>query len=183
MPASQYFQTGKSPRRGEGSLNGGVPHYYVYETKDGKYISIGALEPQFYQSLCRTLNREDLIPLQGSEEKREEIFSIFREAFLTKTRDEWFKLLNQTETCVAPVHDLEEVFSDPHVIQRNMVLELEHPEVGKVKQVGISVKLSETPGAFRSFAPFPGEHTDEILAGIGYAQERIEELKKAGDIG
>jgi len=183
MPAAQYFRTGKAPQRGEDMLSGGAPQYSVYQTKDGKYLSVGALEPQFYQSVCRALGREDLIPHQWSEEKREEVFSIFREAFLTKTRDEWFELLRQTETCTAPVYSLDEVFSDPQVIQRDMALELDHPKLGKVKQVGISVKLSETPGAFRSFAPAPGEHTEEIMCELGYSKEQIDGFRKAGAIG
>jgi crotonobetainyl-CoA:carnitine CoA-transferase CaiB-like acyl-CoA transferase len=83
---------------------------------------------------------------------------------------------------VAPIYSLDEVFSDPQVVQRKMVVEIDHPTLGKVKQVGISVKLSETPGSIRSLAPRAGEQTDEILLDLGYTKEGIEELRKSGAI-
>jgi len=81
------------------------------------------------------------------------------------------------------VYDIGEVFSDPQVVHRKMVIELEHPKLGKVKQVGILPKLSETPGQFRRFAPVHGEHTDEILGGLGFSAEEIGKLRKEGTVG
>ncbi len=183
MAAMQYFTTGKAPERGNDMLTGGLPHYNVYETKDGKYISLGSLEPWFYENLCRAVGREDFIPYEWDEGKRSEIFSAFREIFRTKTRDEWFDLLKQIDICVAPVYSIDEVFSDPQVVHRKMVVDIDHPRLGKIKQVGISVKLSDTPGSIRSLAPFPGQHTDEILKELGYTEKRIEELRREGAIG
>jgi len=180
--ASGYFSTGVVPKPGETLLNGGVPFYNVYETKDGKYISVGCLEPHFYENLCRALGREDFIAHQNNPEKREEVFAYFRETFLTKTRDEWFELLKQTDICVGPVYTIDEVFNDPQVLHRKMVVEVDHPSLGKVKQVGISVKLSETPGEIRSTAPLLGQHTEEVLQDLGYTKERIEELRAEGGI-
>ncbi|MBE0415103.1 MAG: CoA transferase [Dehalococcoidia bacterium] len=181
--AASYLATGRVPVTGDVLFFGGAPHYNIYETKDGKYISIGALEPWFYENLCKVLGREDFIAHEFTGgEKWEEIASCFREIFLTKTRDEWVNLLRETDTCVAPVYSLDEVFSDPQVIHRKMVVEIDHPTLGKVKQVGISIKLSETPGAIRSIAPRPGEHTEDILKDIGYTQEGIEDLRKSGAI-
>jgi len=181
--AAMYFSTGQVPGLGHILMFSGAPHYGVYQTKDGKYISLGALEPWFYENLCRALGREDFIPDHWTGgEKWEEIASAFRQIFLTKTRDEWVEILRQIDTCAAPVYSLDEAFSDPQVLHRNMVVEIEHPTLGKVKQVGISIKLSETPGAIRSIAPRQGEHTEEILLDLGYAKEEIEELRKAGAI-
>jgi crotonobetainyl-CoA:carnitine CoA-transferase CaiB-like acyl-CoA transferase len=186
MAAAQYFQIGVVPGL---SLDmsilttGKIPHYNTYETKDGRYIGIGSLEPWFFQNLCRALGREDLSPYEWSIEKWEEISSFFTETFRTKTRDEWFELLRQTDTCAAPVYSIDEVFSDPQVLERNMVVEVDHPKLGKVKQVGIGIKLSETPGAIRDPAPFPGEHTEEILLGLGYSKQQIKELGEAGALG
>jgi len=181
--AMAYFLTGQVPGLGHRLLfSGEVPFYGVYETKDGKYISLGVLEPWFYENLCRALGQEDFIAHEWSQEKWPEITSAFKRIFLTKTRDEWFEWLRQTDTCVAPVFSLDEVFADPQVVGRNMLLELEHPKVGKVKQVGISIKLSETPGAVRSLAPRPGEHTDELLVDLGYTKEEIEELRSLGAV-
>jgi len=180
--AANYFATGRVPTTGNILMFSGCPCYGIYETKDGKYISLGALEPWFYENLCKALGRDDFVAHQWSEEKWEEIDSCFSEIFLTKTRDEWVELLRQTDTCVAPIYSLDEVFSDPQVVQRKMVVEIDHPTLGKVKQVGISVKLSETPGSIRSLAPRAGEQTDEILLDLGYTKEGIEELRKSGAI-
>ena len=181
---SRYFETDEVPKRGNELLTGGVPFYSVYETKDGKYVSIGCLEPWFYENLCRALGREDFIPYQGAiGEKREEIFSAFREIFRTKTRDEWFDYLSQWDICVGKVYLLDELATDPQLIHRNMILELDHPELGKVKQPGISVKLSQTPGSIRSFGPILGQHTEEVLLELGYSKKRIEELREQGAIG
>jgi crotonobetainyl-CoA:carnitine CoA-transferase CaiB-like acyl-CoA transferase len=180
--ATQYFSTGEPPQRGKAQLNGAVPHYNVYETSDGKWISLGSLEPWFYENLCRAMGREDFIPHQNNPEKHPEIFAHFRQQFKTKTRDEWFKILSQTDICVAPVYSLDEMFSDPHVLHRQMVVEMEHPEVGKVKQVGIGTKLSATPGKVRGFAPMRGQHTDEVLTSLGYDEQKIAALRESGAV-
>lgn len=180
--AAGYFATGRVPTRGDLLVIGGAPFYGIYETKDSKYVSIGALEPWFYENLCRALGREDLIAYEWNQGKWDDIASSFREIFLTKTRDEWVELLRQTDVCVAPVNSVDEVFSDPQVVHRKMVVEIDHPTLGKVKQVGISIKLSETPGAVRSTAPRPGQHTEEILRSLGYTKEGIAELRESGAV-
>ena len=178
--ASVCLLSGVVPKPGESFLTGAAPAYNVYQTKDGKYISIACLEPHFWHNLCHVLDRKDFIPHQNSEEKQEEIFSAFKKIFHTKTRDEWLEILRQTDVCVAPVNTLDEALSDPQMLHRRMVVEIDSPTVGKVKQVGISVKLSETPGEIRTLAPVLGKHTEEVLLDLGYSRERIEELKKAG---
>jgi formyl-CoA transferase/CoA:oxalate CoA-transferase len=111
-----------------------------------------------------------------------EMFEFFRGAFKTKTRDEWFQYLSQFDICVAPVYSLDEVFQDPHVQARQMVVELEHPSLGTVRQVGIGAKLSETPGSVRSLSPRRGQHTDEVLRDLGYSPQQIEELRAQGTV-
>jgi len=180
---SRYFSSGTVPERGNDLLTGGVPHYSIYEAKDGKYVSIGCLEPWFYENLCRALGREDFIPHQDAEEKKEEIFSAFKEIFRTKTRDEWFDFLSQWDICVGKIYEPNELSSDPQLAHRKMILELDHPKYGKVKQVGISQKLSDTPGSIRSFGPLHGQHTEEVLRDLGYTGEQIEELRRQGTIG
>ena len=181
--AADYFLTGNVPRRGEMMLNGAFPFFSVYEAKDGKYITIACAEPHLWANLCRALGREDYIPHQhDTSQKREEIFAFLREAFRTRTRDEWFAEFKEKDICVAPVYDLNEVFTDPQIIQRKMLLELDEPEVGAVRQVGIPIKLSETPGQVRSLAPVLGQNTEEILLQLGYDKAQMEELEKAGAI-
>ncbi|MDP2950290.1 MAG: CaiB/BaiF CoA-transferase family protein, partial [Chloroflexota bacterium] len=178
----QYFGSGVAPRPGQSFLNGAAPFYSVYETKDSRWLSIGSLEPWFWEALCRVMGREDFIAHQMNADKFPEMFEHFRQQFKTRTRDEWFEYLKQFDICVAPVYSLDEVFEDPHVRARQMLVELEHPTLGKVQQVGIGVKLSETPGSVRSLAPRRGQHTEEVLSDLGYSEEQIRGLREEGAI-
>jgi len=84
---------------------------------------------------------------------------------------------------VAKVNNIDEAFSNPQMLHRNMMVEVEHPRFGKIRQVGIAIKLSDTPGAIRKLAPLPGEHTDEILNSLGYTENDVQKLREAGAIG
>ncbi|MDO8491286.1 MAG: CaiB/BaiF CoA-transferase family protein [Dehalococcoidia bacterium] len=178
--ASGYFLTGESPRRGRSRLTGALPHYNVYESSDGKYLSVACLEPHFYEGLCRTLGCEDFIPYR--EAIRQDMFDRLRKSFLAKTRDEWLEFFQGKDVCISPVYDLDEVFSDPQVKHRGMVVEMEHPGQGKVRQVGIASKLAETPGKVRSLSPLLGQHTREVLGGLGYSDGQIEEMYQGGTV-
>lgn len=179
---SAYLRSGVVPTRGETLLSGAAPYYEVYETKDGKYLSIGSIEPWLFAELCKALGREDLVEHQADPGKREEVFAFFRETFKTRTRDDWFAYLRQFDNCVAPVLAIDEVVQDPQVQAREMIAELDHPTLGKVKQVGVSVKLSDTPGSIRGFAPALGQHTDSILGSVGCAPSDIQKLREQGAI-
>ncbi|HWO93323.1 MAG TPA: CaiB/BaiF CoA-transferase family protein [Dehalococcoidia bacterium] len=181
--ATMYFSSGTVPGRGTHMLNGALPNYNVYECRDGKWISLGSLEPHFFANLCRVMGREDLIEHQHNAEKFPEMRQHFAEQFRTKDRAEWFRIMQETDICVGPVYTIDEALSDPHNLHRKMVVEVDAPGVGKVKQVGISVKLSETPGAVRSSAPLQGQHTDEVMSSLGYSSEQIRELREAGIVG
>jgi alpha-methylacyl-CoA racemase len=186
-----YFFDGSTLSRGESWLHGAYPYYGVYETKDGKYITIGCIEPHFWENLCRLLGKEEYVQYhfalehsfhRPEGEKWDEIHSSLKQIFLTKTRDEWFELLIRNDVPAGKVYAPDEVFSDPQVLHRQMVIELEHPTFGRIKQVGIAPKFSSTPGKVRSLSPVPGEHTDEILQGLGYEQEEIKNLRQEGAV-
>lgn len=174
---------GDSPGRGTNLLNGSVPHYNVYECADGGWISIGSLEPHFFVNLCTTLGCEQFIPHQYDPSKRDEIKTFFTDKFKEKPRDEWFRILSETDICAGPVYSLREALDDPHNRARGMVVEVEHPTLGKIPHLGIATKLSETPGKVRSTAPQPGQHTDTVLAGIGKDAAAIADLKARGVVG
>ena len=183
LSASKYFVDGEIPCREGMMLNGQYPCYRVYKTKDGKYLTIGALEKRFWENLCRALEREDLIPQQyATGPKREEAIAQLKEIFLTRTRDEWVDYLDGFEICHGPANDFQETFSDPQVLHREMVLLTDHPTEGPVKQLGFPIKFSQTPGRIRLPSPGYGEHTREVLRELGYSNQKIEVLEKSGVI-
>ncbi len=160
--------------------SGQMPGYNTYRAGDARYLALGIGRQQSWESLCRVLKREDLIDHQAATgEKREEIVSFLEQTFLTRTREEWLELLRPLDIEVGPVNDPAEAFSDAQLLHRQMVLELDHPIRGKTRQVGLPVKLSETPGAVRGVAPLIGQDTQEILKELGYAESGIEELHRA----
>lgn len=180
---SQYFISGKVPKRGETWNTGGEPWSGVYETKDGGYITVAAGEPHFWQNLCKALGCDDLLPYQNATgEKRMGIFQRFKKAFLLKKRDEWFDLLIKADVPVGPVYSLEEAVGNEHILHRRMVIEVEHQKFGIVRQVGIIPSLSETPGQVRHLGVKSGEHTAEVLTSLGYRQEDIDRLRRKGVI-
>ncbi|MGQ9695304.1 MAG: CaiB/BaiF CoA transferase family protein [Thermodesulfobacteriota bacterium] len=182
--AALYFAEGRAPGRGERRLTGGLPQYQVYRTKDGKYLAVGALEEKFWANLCRGMGKPewaDKVP-QENDPHCAEIKKEMAEIFLTKTRQEWIDLLMFQDTCLAPVLTLEETFQDPQVRDRNMLVEINHPRAGKIKQIGIPIKFSATPGEVSAPAPEIGEHTEEILKKLGYAEEKVEQLRQEGVI-
>lgn len=179
---STYFTTGKIPKRGYTSMDGAAPYYNLYETRDGKIITIGSVEPWFYANLCRALGCEQYITDQNNHEKWTEMLEHFAAIFKTRTRDEWFDYLSQSDICVGKMLTLDELEHDPQIRARNMIVEVETPTGEKVKQVGISVKLSDTPGSIRSLAPKLGQHTEEILGELGYSKNDIERWRESGAI-
>ena len=169
------------PERGRHAVTGKYPFYDVYETADGKYLTVGCLEPWFYSNLCRALGRDDLIGFQSAApEKQEEIRTIFREIFRQKTRDEWERELGKHDLCAGSVLGPDEVIKQQHFQERGIFIDAEHPELWNVRQVGVAIKLSDTPGTAAGFSPRRGEHTDEVLAGLGYLKEDIALLRQAG---
>jgi crotonobetainyl-CoA:carnitine CoA-transferase CaiB-like acyl-CoA transferase len=179
---SQYFSTGQPIRPGEYLLNGAAPFYNTYRCSDGRWFSIGSIEPHFWENLCRVLGTEDLLASQFNGSQWPQMIERFAGIFATKTADEWMAQMSQYDICAAPVLEMENVVTNEHNVARDMVIELDSP-VGKVKQIGVAPKLSDTPGAPRTTAPLIGQHTDEILRGLGYSAEQIGELRGRGVVG
>ena len=183
-----YLADGIEPRRGAGTFSGDYAFYGTYEAKDGRLVSIACTEPWLWQNFCEAVERPDLedCAMQPGDfarpagerhaRARAELESLFR----TRTRDEWFDFLTAHDVCVGKVYEVPEVFEDPQVRHRGMRLDLEHPEAGPVVQSGVPIKLSETPGGVRSFAPSIGADTDSVLEALGYDRSRVAALREAG---
>ncbi|MSQ25916.1 MAG: CoA transferase [Dehalococcoidia bacterium] len=178
----EFFMTGKSPKPSATRYNGGTPYYNVYEAKDGRWLAVGAMEPWFFVNVCKLAGRPHLADRQFDQQRWPETEAALRQAFKTKTAQEWHDLMSQEDTCVVKIYTFDEVFADAQVRQRKMKLDLQHPQAGKVQQVGFPIKLSETPAAFRRFAGTKGQDTDAILGELGYDAAAIARMRKQGAV-
>ena len=159
--------------RGTNMLDTGAHFYDTYETSDGRYVSIGSIEPQFYAELLRLtgLDGEEL-PSQMDRSQWPALKEKVAEVFRSKTRDEWCELMEGTDVCFAPVLSMEEAPSHPHIAERGTLV-----EVGGITQPAPAPRFSRTPGSIDRPPPHAGQHTDEILADWGVAADRIAELR------
>ena len=132
----EYLATGTETKPGTSLLTGKFACYDVYQCSDGEWISVGAIEPQFFRNLCRELGHEELAAHQIDEARQNEIRDAFREAFREKTRNEWVFELADKDTCVAPVLSISEVTIDEQLNFRGAYVDTSHPEHGTFRQVG-----------------------------------------------
>jgi alpha-methylacyl-CoA racemase len=171
-----YFATGLVPERERMLLNGRVPAYNVYACADGRHLTVGALEPQFFAALCEAVGRPDL----AATGLDPDALPTWRALFLTRSRDAWLELCSGAEACVGPVNDLAEAIDDPQLRHRSMVLDAEHPTAGPARQVGSPIRLREHPAVVGAPAPPLGEGTRAFLREVGYADTEIEEMLERG---
>ena len=179
MTAAAYLGGAAEPQREQELLNGGSL-YDFYETKDGLYISFGGLEPQFFAALCRTIGREDLIPLGIIPPDLEKVKKEIREIFRQKTRDQWTEIFSQVDACVEPVLSLAEAIADENNLSRKMIVEFVLPSGEKLRQIANPINFSATKQEYRSLGCPAGTHTREVLLEIGYTEEQICCYKKEG---
>src|SRR5277367_1142948 len=180
MVAAAYFADDTVPRRGDLPLAGALICYRPYECADG-WVSLGALEPKFWQAWCRGVGHEELIAAQF-ERPGSGAHAQVQEVFRSRTRAQWEQFAREHDCCLEPVLELDEALSSELVAAREMVVELEQPGAGRpVRQLGIPVKLERTPGEHdRLPGPALGEHTEGVLAAAGYSEEEVAELLAGG---
>jgi crotonobetainyl-CoA:carnitine CoA-transferase CaiB-like acyl-CoA transferase len=167
----------QEPVRGETMLTGHHPCYAIYETKDGRHVTVGALEPHFWRTLCERLGFPELVAKQFAEgTEREEMFRRIRARFRERTMAEWVADLADLDICFGPVATLAEMMRDPQVRHRGMVLETPDGRTA----LGNPVKLGDTPPTLRTPPPELGQHTDEVLASLGYSPGDIAGLRDRG---
>jgi crotonobetainyl-CoA:carnitine CoA-transferase CaiB-like acyl-CoA transferase len=177
-----YFaQTnGQAPKVGDMLLSHRYGCYNTYETADGRYLALGAVENRFWRGLCEHLHRPDYIPLQYDEGRREEIIGFLRRTFLAKTLAAWESDLAHLDICCSAVKTMEEVLTDQLFKEREMVHSYTDMYGAKRHGFGIPVKMSHTPGSIRSLpGPF-GEGTRDILVQAGYSNEQIDSFIAGG---
>jgi crotonobetainyl-CoA:carnitine CoA-transferase CaiB-like acyl-CoA transferase len=180
MVAARSLAEDDVPRRGDLELAGSLVCYRPYACADG-WVTLGALEPKFWQAWCRGVGREDLVEHQfarpGSE-AHGEVEAIFH----ARTREQWRVFASEHDCCLEPVLDLDEALESELVRAREMVVELDQPGAQRpVRLLGVPVKLSRTPGdANRAPGPGLGEHTREVLAAVGYRPDEIDALLESG---
>jgi alpha-methylacyl-CoA racemase len=182
MVAARHFADGVVPQRGGLELAGSLVCYRPYQCADG-WVTLGALEPKFWQAWCRGVGREDLIPRQFDPPGSEAHVAV-QAVFMERTRSQWEAFAGEHDCCLEPVLDLDEALSSELVRARGMVVEHEQPGATEtVRLLGVPIKLSETPGdAGRLPGPALGEHTAEVLAAAGYSSQEIAALEEAGAV-
>ncbi len=164
--------------RGTNLLDTGAPFYEVYETSDGGFMGVGAIETQFYAELIRLLDLEgEELPPQMDREAWPAMKERFAAIFATRSRAEWEKVFEGSDACVAPVLSMDEAPHHPHNRVRGTFT-----EVAGVVQPAPAPRFESTPGSIRRPPPNPGQHADEALADWGLTDAEVAELRTAGAI-
>ena len=179
--AAYFFANGEPPKR-LGAAHPNLVPYQAFMCQDGKYINIAVGSERIWERFCQGMAREEL---SGNPEyatnservtHRSKIVPFLQEIFLTKPVMEWVEELQKFSVPCGPINDLADVFSDPQILARDMFLEMAHPTLGQIKQTGIPIKFSRTPGGLDRPPPLLGEHNHEVLAELGYTNGDVEAL-------
>ena len=180
--SSVYFGTGEVPGP-LGSAHRLSAPYQALKTKDG-YINIGAATQPTWEKMCGCIGHEELMAdprfaTSGDRKGHEqELATLLEKTFTQENTSHWMTVLEAAGVPCGPIYDLSQVYSDPQVLHRNMLVDIDDPELGVLKNIGIPVKLSKTPGRIRRRAPDLGEHSREILLNAGYEEDDVERLTK-----
>ncbi len=181
--ASAYLNTGKAPRPGHSALDGGLPCYNIYEAKDGKHVTLAALEPKFWHTFCTHIGHLELLPfhMPVGPGEREKAMEILRAIFKTKTRDEWVVELAEIDACVGPVYDIDEALNDQHAQARGATV-TGGSEEETFQTLRSFPRMSGVEDEQRYAPPEMGEHTEELLREAGYSEAEIAQFKTGGVI-
>lgn len=181
--AGEWLFAGREPQGGRYFNAGGAASYECYRCRDGRYITLGAIEQHFWDRLRRLVAPAALPdnPLAASEEA-DRARAVLRNVFAERNSAEWLELLRRHDIPAGPVNGFEEAFADPQMQAREMLQWMEHPVEGRIPQLGFPVKFSDTPCEMIRPPPVLGEHTDEVLAGLGYGEAEIARMREEGVI-
>ena len=185
--AGYYFATGQAPRR-LGAAHPTLVPYQAFMGKDGKYFNVAVGSARLWDRFCEGINRMDLHQHPHYADNgarvnhRSELVPLLQEYFLTRDADDWVSDLQAVGVPAGPINDLVDVFNDPQVLHREMLLEMPHPTLGTIKQTGLPIKFSATPGGLDKPPPLLGEHNHAILTGLGYSDSDVAQMAAAGVI-
>ncbi len=182
--SAMYFATGETPGP-KGSAHRLTAPYQAFETSDG-YLNVGAANQANWERLCDAIERDELVSdprfVQPKDRMKnlEDLTATLEQTFSRQTTAHWLEALEAAGVPAGPIYNIEQVYRDPQVRAREMIVETDHPVAGRVANIGIPIKLSETPGRFRKPAPTLGQHTDEALRQLGRSDDEIAELRSQG---
>lgn len=182
--AANYFATCKAPKK-MGSAHPNIVPYQCFRANDGRYFTLAVGNDRIWRDFCKALcldelfNEERFSTNSGRVRNREELINTLENIFDKKARDEWLSILIKNDVPCGPVYLMDEIFHDPQIRHREMLVEIEHPKAGKIKQIGIPVKLGNSPLGIKTSAPLLGEHTGEVLQNIlELSSADIDKLRK-----
>ncbi len=176
--AAASLVDGENPDYENTIFNGGSIYDY-YETKDGKYMSVGPLEPKFSAVLFEAIGRPELISPEGIMPANiKEVKKQIRDVFKTKTRDEWAEIFANVDACVEPVLTVQEALNNEQSRERQIVVDIELAEGGKVRQPALPIKFSHYKPEYKKIGVPDGFNTKEVLQELGYSEDQIDEMEK-----
>ena len=183
-----YFFANEEPPKRLGAAHPTLVPYQAFMSQDGKYVNVAVGSERLWERFCEGVNRMDLkddpnFAQNGDRVRnRSTLVPLLQEYFLTQPADYWVNALQSVNVPAGPINDLADVFSDPQILHREMLVEIPHPTLKSIKQTGLPLKFSVTPGAFDKHPPLLGEHNEEILNSLGYSAQDIAGLTNNGVI-
>jgi formyl-CoA transferase len=180
--AGRYLASGNVPQR-IGSAHPLIVPYQDFEASDG-FINIAAGNDNLWKKFCAVTDLSDIAddPKFATNpkrvENRDEVVAIVSKKINTKTMQEWLDILNDAGVPCGPIYTVDQIFKDPQVLAREMLVEIDHPKCGKIQVTGSPIKLSETPAEITTHPPMLGEHNSSILQEFGFSEENITKLKE-----
>jgi len=180
--AANFFASGEPPKR-LGAAHPNLVPYQAFMCQDNKYLNLAVGSERIWERFCEGMNMPELkdnpdykTNVERSQ-NRGKIVPFLQEIFLKRPVNDWVEQLQKVSVPCGPINDLADVFSDPQLLYRGMYQEIAHPTLGKIKQTGIPIKFSRTPGGLDRPPPLLGEHNQEVLESLGFSSAEIEELR------
>lgn len=185
--AGEYFATDEDPPR-RGNRHPQVVPYEAVQGADGDWFILGIGSDNVWQSFCRNVQREDLMndPRFATNAQRiahyEEIIGPVREIIRQRNTDEWLDALRAVGVPVGRINTVAQALSDPHLIERGMIVQLEHPALGMIRSIATPVHLADSPLVYYRHPPRLGEHSDEVMSELGFDAIAVQEFRAKGII-